>query len=772
MAGLSFGGAMDERIRGSRVRQDQEWADVETRRIAAMRSGQGGGGQAPAKPMGLAQAKTPTWSTMIAPTPGSVPGRQPTMPSSSPQSNAVGQSPAIDTGSLTGTQLGGMQPLTTSIFDELTIHQGLRRGTSYVKDKKGTGDPQKDTVPAKLAEGEAVLNAAAAETLGRDEIERLNEEGAAKMGLRGGAKMVDGVMHAKNGITDTPGYEGTAVKGAAADKLMNKYFGNAANVISPQEIRAGLGNRKTQQHLLDAADDTMRRSDAIYKAGQVAPSSSTPAAPILPREVPSSRGFAGDAGAMVGRAMRDPWATAKGVAKKAIVPAVAAYGAATDGFTYAPDKGENPVSSTAKNLGLQAGNVGTRALDLMSTDLINLPSNIIGKPDVIEPFNSIYRKNMVGAGVATQRPEPSAQARATQAIQPQVIELSGPPSEYERGMRAQVEARKADNAEFSKFFNANGITDEMRANPAQAGLRRVNVPGSTDRIYQRGKNEFVGMGAPSRIAAEEARANDPAVQKAEQMKYLQGLAMQGNEQAGETLRQIIQADSAREVEGLRGQALIRAAGTKGAGKKGSGDDWSLTEKEKLGKMQINDEKGNPLPIVQGMHDRVNNQFAEFQKKFRAAEGNPEKQAAIDAEWSAVKDSIMSEGGQLQTGNMLQTQQSLDENSQGNRALKGGLAGGLIGGVGTTAAGLLLKKPNLIRKGLYGLAAGGSAGAAYGWGTGAAGVPIPANIDQLAPDAVHYDEKNGELVSNTGRGTVRVPIGLLSEAERARYGLRQ
>lgn len=54
------------------------------------------------------------------------------------------------------------------------------KGTARVP---GKGDGTKDTVKAKLAPGEAVLNKSAANTLGRGLIQRLNAHGATKMGM-------------------------------------------------------------------------------------------------------------------------------------------------------------------------------------------------------------------------------------------------------------------------------------------------------------------------------------------------------------------------------------------------------------------------------------------------------------------------------------------------------------------------------------------------------------------------------------------------------------
>jgi len=56
------------------------------------------------------------------------------------------------------------------------------------KPKKWTRGGTKDTVPAMLAEGEAVLNKAAAEKMGRGKIAEANRDGAKRMGLHGKGK--------------------------------------------------------------------------------------------------------------------------------------------------------------------------------------------------------------------------------------------------------------------------------------------------------------------------------------------------------------------------------------------------------------------------------------------------------------------------------------------------------------------------------------------------------------------------------------------------------
>lgn len=72
------------------------------------------------------------------------------------------------------------------------------KGTSKVP---GKGDGKTDTVAAKLAPGEAVLNKAAAEHLGRDTIDLLNAVGQAKMGLG-----MTPTQKAETAASDAPGF--------------------------------------------------------------------------------------------------------------------------------------------------------------------------------------------------------------------------------------------------------------------------------------------------------------------------------------------------------------------------------------------------------------------------------------------------------------------------------------------------------------------------------------------------------------------------------------
>lgn len=74
--------------------------------------------------------------------------------------------------------LGSSTATTVPRIDD--AFKNFAKGTARVP---GKGSPKKDTVKAKLAPGEAVLNAEAAETMGRGLIAALNQMGAQKMGL-------------------------------------------------------------------------------------------------------------------------------------------------------------------------------------------------------------------------------------------------------------------------------------------------------------------------------------------------------------------------------------------------------------------------------------------------------------------------------------------------------------------------------------------------------------------------------------------------------------
>jgi hypothetical protein len=276
-----------------------------------------------------------------------------------------------------------------------------------------------------------------------------------------------------------------------------------------------------------------------------------------------------------------------------------------------------------------------------------------------------------------------------------------------------------DEAAFSKFFSEQGITDEMRKNPSQ-GLRQIKVPGSTDQIYRRG-NEYVGMGAPSRIAAEKARANDPAVQKAEQMKELYTRAMQGNEQAGETLRQIIKADSAREVEGLRAQATVQTAEAKGAGKKGSGEDGGLKLAEQFKYAEGARGPDDQMSMMRGLDERKRGAATELLAEFNNPKTTPERKAQLEQQWAQVEQGAYTQDNLAKTDLLLGAKQAGVDNTATGMAAKYGILGGVASGLGALYAA---RKGNFkLAKTLGATALGGglSSAAGYKYGGGSQGV---------------------------------------------------
>lgn len=110
---------------------------------------------------------------------------------------------------------------------------GFKEGTTKVP---GKGDGTVDKVEAKLAPGEAVLNKAAAEHLGRDTIALLNAIGSAKMGLN-----VNPQTAAPEPAKGEPGYaKGTSkVPSKSSSKAKSKEDPAASGQgISPEVMQA------------------------------------------------------------------------------------------------------------------------------------------------------------------------------------------------------------------------------------------------------------------------------------------------------------------------------------------------------------------------------------------------------------------------------------------------------------------------------------------------------------------------------------------------------
>jgi hypothetical protein len=98
-------------------------------------------------------------------------------PSASGTPNTSSLSGSSDIGSSVNVVNASQLPGTSS-----GVYQSHAKGTARVK---GKGKPNKDTVPAMLAPGEAVLNQGAADHVGRNLIDVLNAIGAHKMAMAG-----------------------------------------------------------------------------------------------------------------------------------------------------------------------------------------------------------------------------------------------------------------------------------------------------------------------------------------------------------------------------------------------------------------------------------------------------------------------------------------------------------------------------------------------------------------------------------------------------------
>lgn len=120
---------------------------------------------------------------------------QPAQPAPDQRTTQQKASDAAQAGARVGAATGG--PIFGAMgymkqLNDLAVRLGFATGTESVPEvnlKKGTpkvpgkGSPKVDSVPAKLAPGEAVLNAPAADMAGRGLIAALNKVGAQKLGM-------------------------------------------------------------------------------------------------------------------------------------------------------------------------------------------------------------------------------------------------------------------------------------------------------------------------------------------------------------------------------------------------------------------------------------------------------------------------------------------------------------------------------------------------------------------------------------------------------------
>lgn len=134
--------------------------------------------QARNRPIVQPSAGMPATAVNVSAPPSNAPAQPPVEPTSDNRAldfgvrnvSAVDQTTTLDNLGI-GTTSSGMGMFKVP---------GMKKGTARVP---GKGNGKTDTVPAMLAPGEAVLNKAAADGMGRGLISALNKMGAKKMGL-------------------------------------------------------------------------------------------------------------------------------------------------------------------------------------------------------------------------------------------------------------------------------------------------------------------------------------------------------------------------------------------------------------------------------------------------------------------------------------------------------------------------------------------------------------------------------------------------------------
>jgi hypothetical protein len=197
-------------------------------------------------------------------------------PAASPVRKAVTQ--AVDIGTTPG--LGTVKKTILSSGDEQELNKGtakvMKKGETRVTDETGNGHPQVDTVPAMLAEGEAVLNAGAAERMGRDQIKALNAQGLRDM------KMSAKHPTMKRGGRIGP-FQGVSMEDATTDGLrcgtdmVKKYSAGTASVPSDSAVNQANFAKQRYRNMLDEAvvAGTPEASEPAGAMASVTPSQDT-----------------------------------------------------------------------------------------------------------------------------------------------------------------------------------------------------------------------------------------------------------------------------------------------------------------------------------------------------------------------------------------------------------------------------------------------------------------------------------------------------------------
>jgi hypothetical protein len=459
------------------------------------------------------------------------------------------------TGALpTGPTIRGDRELLPSAIDYLDNTQpfGARKGATRITDPNGS--PTVDTVPAKLADGEAVLNAGASEILGRNEIAKLNKDGLIRMGLSPNIKpkMKDGVLHAFGGknYTDSKviaegnakdfikGAEGAASRQAAAAPAQAIQTAASAAPVTPTvapSANAGTAELKiladqvkngeaTSPNYKHSPLDT-RTGPTVTKAGTIHAGQGVPRS--LSLIVPNPTNVVPAGAASVPTVPPGTSVVPAGPLKSA--PSNAAPSAKGAAFTSEELKANRARAAAGQaaqdaarsqhrviNIPKASPSLASRGWGLMKSGFKAATGPIgLGITAALHSKELANDDAMFAPGGRFRMTEEEAKVKAagTNKVEENKVDSTAP------AIQAPTDP---DEAAYSKYFNAHGITDKMRKEGA-AGMTDMSDAGN--KIYKMvdkdGKVTYTGMGSPTRVAAEKVKAEEPKTKEAVEIKAAQ-----------------------------------------------------------------------------------------------------------------------------------------------------------------------------------------------------------------------------------------------------------
>lgn len=225
MAGMSFGQAMDERLRLAQRKANVMEFNADTARMNVEKPDLTG----MANSIGAATAASAQKNTEMA---------------QLRQRAGYGMAPPTAVPAVTAPTLNTPTATPLLIADQVENDDPLRPRISRAKGgmvRDPNGHPQVDTVDAELADGEAVLNAGAAKILGEPKIAALNKQGLKAMGVHGmpSPYVEDGVLHAATGTL--PYRAGAFVREAITDpRNYESDIGNSLNAVVAPYARTAM----------------------------------------------------------------------------------------------------------------------------------------------------------------------------------------------------------------------------------------------------------------------------------------------------------------------------------------------------------------------------------------------------------------------------------------------------------------------------------------------------------------------------------------------------